>query len=275
MKNKIKRDLAPKRKFGIIFLGAAVASALMLSSCTIEDVLDGADSALRDYYASELGVTTPNVEPADTAEPTAPTLEPTTEITASTEDMVPSISESTTVVETTPTETTQTEQISPEEPEAPKTETVEFSMPFLDLEHGGVDYKITQSFSSKHGGLDIGVYWGDPVLSSTDGTVIMAYNDGDISKSDLSWTYGTFVVVETVDGEYRTYYAHMSRKTVNVGDKVSKGDIIGYSGNTGRVSSSSSGPYAGTHLHFEIRKLIGSSYVKTDPKLYLPWWTEK
>lgn len=242
MKDNIKRGRLSKRKFGSIFLGAAAISAAMLSSCTIDEVLDGADSALRDHYASEFGVT---LAPTTTPEPTT-MPEPTT----------------------TPEPTT-----SPEPIVVPSE--IKFSMPFIDKAHGGVDYKITQSFSSRHGGLDIGVYWGDPIIAATSGIVVLAYNEGDISSSssNLSWTYGTFVVIESDGGEYRTYYAHMSKKTVNVGDRVSLGDIIGYSGNTGRVSSSSSGPYAGTHLHFEIRKLIGSAYVRTDPKQYLPWWS--
>ena len=58
------------------------------------------------------------------------------------------------------------------------------------------------------------------------------------------------------------------------GDAVKKGDVIGRSGNTGRLNTTATGPYAGTHLHFEIRKYNKSTgrYNTVDPKLYLPWW---
>ena len=103
------------------------------------------------------------------------------------------------------------------------------------------------------------------------GTVVYACNDGYFSSSDLRWTYGTYVVIDHGNG-YRTYYAHLKSKTVSAGDKVVQGQVIGYSGNTGRVSPAptASNPYAGTHLHFEIRKYSQGSYVKVDPKKYLP-----
>lgn len=150
-----------------------------------------------------------------------------------------------------------------------------FAMPFRTAAQGGLDYRVTQYYggSNSHGGIDFGVYYGAPITASMSGTVICAYNDGYFSKSDLRWTYGTYVVIDHGNG-YLTYYAHLKSKTVSVGDKVSQGDIIGYSGNTGRVSPSptKSDPYAGTHLHFEIRKYILGSYVRVDPRDYLPYW---
>lgn len=149
-----------------------------------------------------------------------------------------------------------------------------FAMPFRTAAQGGADYRITQYYggSNSHGGIDFGVYYGAPITASMSGTVICAYNDGYFSKSDLRWTYGTYVVIDHGNG-YLTYYAHLKSKTVSVGDRVSQGDIIGYSGNTGRVSPSptKSDPYAGTHLHFEIRKYISGSYVRVNPKNYLPY----
>lgn len=151
-----------------------------------------------------------------------------------------------------------------------------FGMPYIDAAHGGYDYSVTQDFggSNNHGGIDFGVWYGAPIVSVMSGTVVYAYDDGDLPTSDLRWTYGTYVVVEHENGT-RTYYAHLKSRTVSVGDKVSKGDILGYSGNTGRVSPAptASNPLAGTHLHFEIRVWNGSTYVKADPKNYLPRWT--
>ena len=150
-----------------------------------------------------------------------------------------------------------------------------FGMPYIDAAHGGYDYSVTQDYggSNNHGGIDFGVWYGSPLVAVMSGTVIYAYNDGDLPTSDLRWTYGTYVVIEHENGTC-SYYAHLNSRTVSVGDKVSKGDIIGYSGNTGRVSPAPtpSNPLAGTHLHFEIRVWNGSTYVKADPKNYLPRW---
>ena len=149
-----------------------------------------------------------------------------------------------------------------------------FGMPFIDATHGGINYKLTQSYggSNNHLGLDFAVYYGDPIVAVLDGTVIAAYDEGYFSKDNILWTYGTYVVIQH-DG-YRTYYAHLRTRNVSVGDKVKKGDVIGTSGNTGRINTTSTGPYAGTHLHFEIRKYYASvnAYHTVDPKLYLPWW---
>ncbi len=150
-----------------------------------------------------------------------------------------------------------------------------FGMPYIDAAHGGYDYNVTQDYggSNNHGGIDFGVWYGSPIVAVMSGTVIYAYNDGDLPTSDLRWTYGTYVVVEHENGTC-SYYAHLKSRTVSVGDKVSKGDIVGYSGNTGRVSPAptAENPLAGTHLHFEIRVWNGSTYVKADPKNYLPRW---
>ena len=150
-----------------------------------------------------------------------------------------------------------------------------FGMPYIDAAHGGDDYNVTQDYggSNNHGGIDFGVWYGNPIVSVMSGTVVYAYDEGDLPTSDLRWTYGTYVVVEHENGT-RSYYAHLKSRTVSVGDYVSKGEIVGYSGNTGRVSPvpTPDNPLAGTHLHFEIRVWNGSTYVKADPKDYLPRW---
>ena len=96
--------------------------------------------------------------------------------------------------------------------------------------------RLTQNYHSGHNGLDFGVVVGTPVKTTMDGQVVYAgwNNQG----------YGNLVIVE--NGEYRTYYAHLSNIPVSVGDTVRAGTTIGLSGNTGN----STGP----HLHYEIRK---------------------
>lgn len=94
-----------------------------------------------------------------------------------------------------------------------------------------------------HSGCDIagsGIN-GTPVYAADSGTVSLAtYNAGG---------YGYYVMLyhgAKSDGkQYATLYAHMTRYVVSAGQKIQKGDLIGYVGSTG----ASTGP----HLHFEIR----------------------
>ena len=99
-----------------------------------------------------------------------------------------------------------------------------------------------------HAGIDMGVAVGTPVKASYGGTVTRAGDAGD---------YGKLVEINHGNG-YVTRYAHNSKINVKVGQKVSKGQVVAYSGNTGR----STGP----HLHFEIRV----KGVAKNPIPYLP-----
>jgi murein DD-endopeptidase MepM/ murein hydrolase activator NlpD len=96
--------------------------------------------------------------------------------------------------------------------------------------------RLSQHYHSGHNGLDIAIPVGTPIQTTMDGQVIHAgwNNQG----------YGNLVIVE--NGEYRTYYAHLSSIPVSVGETVQAGTTIGLSGNTGN----STGP----HLHYEIRR---------------------
>jgi peptidoglycan hydrolase-like protein with peptidoglycan-binding domain len=88
----------------------------------------------------------------------------------------------------------------------------------------------------RHTGLDFPVSFGTPVGAAGVGTVGLAqWTDGG---------YGNLVVVRHRLG-YETWYAHLSRFAVGVGQSVAGGTTIGYVGSTGR----STGP----HLHFEAR----------------------
>ena len=86
-----------------------------------------------------------------------------------------------------------------------------------------------------HYGLDLAQPTGEPIYAAFDGTV-------RISKRNRS--YGHLVIIHHENG-LETYYAHMSKRLVKVGDHVKAGDVIGLCGNTGRSF--------GSHLHFEIR----------------------
>lgn len=111
-----------------------------------------------------------------------------------------------------------------------------------------------------HAGIDIGVPVGTPIYAVDDGIIIKIDDkcfDGNLS---CGLGFGNHISIDHQNDIY-TNYAHLSRVVVNVGDKVKRGQIIGYSGNTGYST--------GAHLHFEIRKGGWLSNVHFDPKPYL------
>lgn len=81
-------------------------------------------------------------------------------------------------------------------------------------------------------------------LPATTGTPIHASADGVVGKADWFGGYGLFVELEH-GGGMETRYGHMSRIAVAEGQRVRKGDVIGYVGSTGRST--------GSHLHYEVR----------------------
>ncbi|KAF0193805.1 MAG: peptidase M23 [Bacillota bacterium] len=100
--------------------------------------------------------------------------------------------------------------------------------------------RITSAFGPRwgafHAGIDLGIRTGTNIRSSVAGTVTFSGRAGG---------YGLLVKISH-SGGYETRYAHNSKLLVKPGDKVTAGQIIALSGNTGN----STGP----HLHFEIRK---------------------
>ncbi|ALE17675.1 Peptidase, M23 /M37 family [Altererythrobacter epoxidivorans] len=81
-------------------------------------------------------------------------------------------------------------------------------------------------------------------LAAPTGTPVFATADGMIGRAEWFSSYGLYVQIEH-GADLETRYAHMSRLAVAAGERVKKGDIIGYVGSTGR----STGP----HLHYEVR----------------------
>jgi murein DD-endopeptidase MepM/ murein hydrolase activator NlpD len=87
-----------------------------------------------------------------------------------------------------------------------------------------------------HEGLDIAVDFGTPVTTTADGLIIYAAPHAG---------YGNLVIIYHSNG-ITTRYGHLSRITVEPGQRVKRGDQIGHAGSTGR----STGP----HVHYEIRE---------------------
>lgn len=90
-----------------------------------------------------------------------------------------------------------------------------------------------------HNGVDLAAPVGTAIRAAAGGTVI-------IDRSNGAWNggYGNFVVILHPNGT-QTLYSHMSRSTVDSGQTVSKGQVVGYVGMTGLTT--------GPHLHFEVR----------------------
>lgn len=104
--------------------------------------------------------------------------------------------------------------------------------------------RITQYYSWRHHGLDIGGKTANYIYASDDGIVSVAVYSG--------WNggYGNHIIIDHGNSK-KTLYGHLSKNFVQAGEKVKKGQVIGMMGTTGRST--------GVHLHFEVR--FGGSLV--------------
>lgn len=107
-------------------------------------------------------------------------------------------------------------------------------MPF----NGGISsrYGERSGRRTSHKGVDLCGATGSPVVAADNGKVIQA---------EYRYDYGNIIVVDHNNG-LTTYYAHLNKINVAVGDVVEKGQKIGTVGSTG-IST-------GPHLHFEVRR---------------------
>lgn len=85
-----------------------------------------------------------------------------------------------------------------------------------------------------HEGIDFRGRTGDPVIATADGKVIYAGKNGG---------YGNFIKISHGDG-FTTSFAHLHKTKVRSGDHVTRGQVIGSVGNSGRST--------GSHLHYEV-----------------------
>jgi murein DD-endopeptidase MepM/ murein hydrolase activator NlpD len=103
----------------------------------------------------------------------------------------------------------------------------------------GFGYRIDPIYKTVklHAGLDFSAPQGTPIYATADGVVEVAGN--------LSNGYGNHVVIDHGYG-YETLYGHMVRVKVKRGQRIKRGETIGYVGSTGK----STGP----HCHYEVHK---------------------
>ena len=125
---------------------------------------------------------------------------------------------------------------------APVAETLSVSIPSLIPVR---DARMSSGFGMRnhpvlrrrrhHAGIDLAAPTGTPIYASASGVV---------GRADWFSSYGLFISIDH-GADLETRYAHLSRLAVEAGDRVEKGELIGYVGSTGR----STGP----HLHYEVR----------------------
>lgn len=128
---------------------------------------------------------------------------------------------------------------------------------FITQYFGNTDFATAnpQVYSGKgHNGIDLRASIGTPIKASLSGTVVGMSNTDSIPGC---YSYGKWIMIKHQNG-LSTLYAHLSLQSISIGQNVSRGQIIGYSGNTGYTT--------GPHLHYgvyatqgiEIKKLTSS-----------------
>lgn len=140
--------------------------------------------------------------------------------------------------------------------------TGQFQSPIDNVMPSCDDYP-NYSSGSYHGGTDIKVSEGTEVKAMDGGVVL---ESKDITSGDCSgrrhcnygyFSYGRVIYIQHANGVV-TRYAHLSERLVSKGDKVSKGQVIAKSGNTGNST--------GAHLHIEVisngKNMSPCDYVK-------------
>lgn len=112
----------------------------------------------------------------------------------------------------------------------------------------GVKYS---RFKGTHKGVDFAVKTGTPVYACVSGAVVHAGTQGRGVARGWGKAFGIHIIIDNAkfaDGSPGLWagYMHLSKVNVRAGQKIKKGQLIGWTGNTGR----STGP----HLHLEIQQ---------------------
>ena len=114
----------------------------------------------------------------------------------------------------------------------------------------GKSFEVTSGFGErwgrKHKGIDLDASSGTRVVSAADGEVIKSDD-----TSDPNGYGGQILIKHNIDGKtFFSRYAHLRKRYVRPGEKVSKGEKIGESG--GGDTDPNKGRSTGPHLHFEL-----------------------
>ncbi|MGG4434580.1 M23 family metallopeptidase [Priestia megaterium] len=136
-----------------------------------------------------------------------------------------------------------------------------FNQKFKRKEVSKVTYKITSMFGQQegfrtkgHSGID---------FATPDSTPLKAVEEGIAQVVDYGSTNAGLTVKIKFNGNEEVIYGHLEKASVHTGDVIHKGDLIGYSGHSGHVVSSSGN---GAHLHLGLKD--GSGQFQ-DPSRYI------
>ena len=128
-----------------------------------------------------------------------------------------------------------------------------YTLPFAK----GNKYLLIQAYNSKMShtkelSLDFKMKQGSKICAARDGVVINTKEDSDLGGlNDAYLNEGNHIIIRHADGSTAMYW-HLQKDgvLVNAGDSVKKGQLIGYSGNTGYT--------AFPHLHFQVQDKNGN-----------------
>lgn len=136
----------------------------------------------------------------------------------------------------------------------------EVNWPLADYRYGGVFLPDVV-----HTGIDIPAEIGVPVLAAGSGRVVWAGYGLFSGSEDLTDPYGLAVAIRHDFGYQQEYlftvYGHLSRVDVARGQQVQAGEVVGLTGETGKVT--------GPHLHFEVRVGRNTFSGSRNPELWL------
>jgi murein DD-endopeptidase MepM/ murein hydrolase activator NlpD len=138
--------------------------------------------------------------------------------------------------------------------EAVLSEPDKFVWPVIMNRNTKITSRIGRRWHKFHTGIDI---------ACNRGSIIVAAADGEVLESGWQGHYGKVVIISHPQvAQTETVYAHNNFVLVKLGDRVKKGQIIAFSGTTGK----STGP----HLHFEVRY----QNIFLNPEHFLPEFPE-
>ena len=104
------------------------------------------------------------------------------------------------------------------------------------VETFGLRYHPLLNLKKHHSGVDFGSEGGQPLFAAASGRITRAGDEGQ---------WGIAILMTHQDG-WQTFYAHLRMVAVRIRSCVKRGDLIGYTGNTGFT--------VGHILHFEVRR---------------------
>jgi len=114
--------------------------------------------------------------------------------------------------------------------------------------------------SPVHTGIDIAGRDGQPVIATADGTVFLAGGRDELCGVRVVIDHGRFDSVR-----FYTGYCHLSQSTVEAGQWVKRGEVIGFLGRTGLWGPSE-------HVHFDLQKVVPEKDVRwnfVDPEPFV------